>query len=340
MTDGKEHLMLIRLSALGDILMTVPVVDALARQYPDTKITMVSRPSVASVFALLPDNVRFVGVDTKEYRGLAGVHRLAASLRDMRPTTLCDLHDVLRTKYIRMEFHLSGIPVAHIHKDRKARAEFIRQQPKRQQVTSMERYAEALEEAGYPIDTRQMRRLFTADRKREGVGIAPFATHQGKIYPLDRMEKVAESLVAKGIPVYIFGGGAYEKDIAMQWEERHPGVKSVVGTFPNIASEADFMQGLHVMVTMDSGNMHLASLTGTPVVSVWGATHPLGGFLGWGQSMDNVIQDTSLTCRPCSTYGNKPCMTGDYRCMLNITPETITDKVLSLCGLDCAQGDR
>ena len=323
--------MLTRLSALGDILMTVPIVDALARQYPDTVITMVSRPAVASVFAHLPDNVRFVGVNTKEYRGIAGIHRLAALLKDLRPTALCDLHDVLRTKFIRMEFHLSGIPVTHIRKDRKAREEFLKQQPKRQQVTAMELYARALEKAGYPTDTSRMRRLFTAQRKRDGVGIAPFATHEGKIYPLEKMEKVAGALADKGIPVYIFGGGAHERETALQWEERHHGVKSMVGVFPDMAAEADFMQGLHAMLTMDSGNMHLASLTETPVVSVWGATHPLGGLLGWRQELDNVIQDTSLTCRPCSTYGNKPCRRGDYMCMHDIAPETITNKILSLC---------
>ena len=86
------------------------------------------------------------------------------------------------------------------------------------------------------------------------------------------------------------------------------------------------MSHLDAMVSMDSSNMHLASLTGTPVVSVWGATHPYAGFLGWGQSTDNIVQ-IDLECRPCSIYGQKPCRRGDYACMNGIAPETIVDKI-------------
>jgi ADP-heptose:LPS heptosyltransferase len=77
---------------------------------------------------------------------------------------------------------------------------------------------------------------------------------------------------------------------------------------------------------MDSANMHMASLTATPVVSVWGATHPMAGFMGWQQNTDNAIQ-VELDCRPCSIYGNKPCRRGDYACLNQIQPETIIEKI-------------
>jgi ADP-heptose:LPS heptosyltransferase len=86
------------------------------------------------------------------------------------------------------------------------------------------------------------------------------------------------------------------------------------------------MSHLDVMLSMDSANMHLASLTATPVVSVWGATHPYAGFMGWNQDPENVIQ-VSLECRPCSIYGQKPCMRGDYACLNNIAPETIVERI-------------
>ena len=86
------------------------------------------------------------------------------------------------------------------------------------------------------------------------------------------------------------------------------------------------MSHLDVMLSMDSSNMHLASLTGTPVVSVWGATHPYAGFMGWGQTEEYAVQ-IPLDCRPCSVYGQKPCLRGDYACMRNIAPEAIVEKV-------------
>jgi ADP-heptose:LPS heptosyltransferase len=93
--------------------------------------------------------------------------------------------------------------------------------------------------------------------------------------------------------------------------------------------ELALMSHLDVMVSMDSGNMHLASLVNTPVVSIWGATHPLAGFLGWNQSEKNVVQ-TDMPCRPCSVYGNKPCMRNDYACLNQITPESVVQRILGV----------
>ena len=113
-----------------------------------------------------------------------------------------------------------------------------------------------------------------------------------------------------------------------KWEQTYPHVISVAGKF-KMSQELALMSHLDVMLAMDSGNMHLASLTGVPVVSIWGATHPYAGFMGWGQSEANAIQ-LSLPCRPCSIFGNKPCLRGDYACLNQITPRQIIQKVESL----------
>jgi ADP-heptose:LPS heptosyltransferase len=90
--------------------------------------------------------------------------------------------------------------------------------------------------------------------------------------------------------------------------------------------EIAFMRTLRLMLTMDSANMHLASIAGTRVLSIWGATHPNAGFLGYGQDESDCIQHNDLPCRPCSIYGNKKCKFGDYRC-LDMSPEIIIKRV-------------
>ena len=65
---------------------------------------------------------------------------------------------------------------------------------------------------------------------------------------------------------------------------------------------------------------------GTPVVSIWGATHPYAGFMGWHQRMENAVQ-MDLSCRPCSIFGNKPCFRGDYACMNLLDEATIIARV-------------
>ena len=89
------------------------------------------------------------------------------------------------------------------------------------------------------------------------------------------------------------------------------------------------MSWLDAMVSMDSANMHLASLVHTPVVSIWGPTHPYCGFSGWHQSPDLAVQ-LDISCRPCSVFGNKECYIGDFRCMRSISPQMIIDKVTKL----------
>ena len=92
--------------------------------------------------------------------------------------------------------------------------------------------------------------------------------------------------------------------------------------------ELVLMSHLDLMVSMDSSNMHLASLVDTPVISIWGATHPFAGFMGWRQSAQNSIQK-ELPCRPCSVYGNKPCHRGDYACLNQITPQEVFQHILT-----------
>ena len=109
------------------------------------------------------------------------------------------------------------------------------------------------------------------------------------------------------------------------WAERYTHVENMAGKLSHIGEELALISRCQVMLAMDSGNMHLASLAAVPVVSIWGATHPLGGFLGYGQNMEDVIQRTDLPCRPCSIYGNKPCQFGDYRCLTGIAPSQVLE---------------
>ena len=111
-----------------------------------------------------------------------------------------------------------------------------------------------------------------------------------------------------------------------QWAGNLPRVCVVAGRL-KLEQELALMSHLDVMVSMDSANMHLASLAGTPVVSVWGATHPLAGFLGWRQRTEDCVQADGLDCRPCSVFGNKPCLRGDYACLASLSPELVAAKI-------------
>ena len=338
-------ILIIRFSAIGDVAMTIPVVYSLATQYPQHQITVLSRNNMAALFKKLPSNVSFHGVDLKnEHKGFAGLRKLYQSLKAEGFDYIADFHDVLRTKYLRARFWMGGKRVAHIDKGRNGKKALTRpsNKIKEQQLTSFQRYANVLEQLGLPVKLKfcsiygegkgdiQPLLSITGEKKRfRWIGIAPFATHPGKIYAPEKMEEVVSLLSSnKQNRIFLFGGGAKEIDILSAWEKKYPSTVCIAGKL-KWDTELALMSHLDVMVSMDSGNMHLASLVHTPVVSVWGATHPFAGFMGWGQSEGNAVQ-IDLPCRPCSVFGNKPCYRKDYACLNQITPNTIVERIESI----------
>lgn len=341
----KEHILIIRFSALGDVAMAVPVVYSLARTYPQVRITVLSRPFARPFFDDIAPNVNFMEADMKhEYHGLKGLNALYRRLTAKNFTAIADFHGVLRSRYLRFRFTLDSYRVRHIDKQRNQRRHLTAKNGKvlEQLPTSFERYAAVLERLGYPVKVE-----FTSLFPPEGgnlnllpaivgpkknferwIGVAPFAAHEGKVYPLEKMYEVIRGLAARHPEArfFLFGRGAKEDATFRHWVDELPQCIYVGEHLETMQQELILMSHLDVMLSMDSANMHLASISGTKVVSVWGATHPYAGFMGWRQSPDNAIQ-ASLPCRPCSIYGNKPCHRGDFACMNAIQPEAIIKKV-------------
>ena len=342
----KEHVLVIRFSALGDVAMVVPVVYSLAQQYPDVRFTVLSRTFACPLFEDLAPNVNFMAADLKhEYHGIKGLNALYRRLAAKQFTAVADLHNVLRSEYLRLRFNIGHYRVAHINKHRKGRRRITSKHSKHleQQPTSFEKYVEVFKKLGYPVEIN-FKSIFPEGEKgnlnmlpkginvknsfEQWIGIAPFAAHEGKVYPPRLTHQVIEQLLQKypKTRIFLFGRGQQEDQYFREWCQIHPECLYVSHQLESLHQELILMSHLDAMISMDSSNMHLASLTGTPVVSVWGATHPYAGFLGWGQSTDNIVQ-IDLECRPCSIYGQKPCRRGDYACMNGIAPETIVEKV-------------
>lgn len=354
----EPHILIIRFSALGDVAMLVPVVHSLAVQYPHARITVVSRPFAAAFFSTLDSNVSFKAVDLKQYKGLGGLSRLYSQLRALAPTHIADCHGVMRTLYLRLRFRLGGsCKVACIDKHRKEKRGLTATKGKKmcQLPTSFSNYADVLAALGFPVklsfeslyESRKApvellpENLSVKPQGEKWIGLAPFATHPGKIYPIKKMERVVELLLERNPKsrIFLFHGRGAEAEQMTLWEKRFSGVteaeplpkdrrvQSASSQLGGIDKELVLMSELDVMVSMDSSNMHLASLVSCPVVSVWGATHRFAGFLGWNQDPQNCVQLEGLECRPCSVYGNRPCVHGDYRCLESITPEAVVEKI-------------
>jgi len=343
-----QHILVIRFSAMGDVAMTVPVVWAVAKQYPDVRITVLSRAFARPFFENLAPNVNFMEADLKgEYHGMNGLNKLYRRLAAKQFTHVADLHSVLRSNYLRLRFNMSHFKVAHIDKHRKMRHALVnknmKKKVKQQLPTSFENYTEVFAKLGFPItennftsifppfggDLTQLPEIFQEKKEDEKwIGIAPYAAHQGKIYPKEQMHEVIHQLIEKypDLRIFLFGRGKEEDETFPAWVKEMPQCNHVSQHIASMQHELILMSHLDVMVSMDSANMHMASLVNTPVVSIWGATHPMAGFMGWNQSKENAVQ-LDLDCRPCSIYGQKPCIHGDFRCMTGIKPEMVVEKI-------------
>ena len=167
---------------------------------------------------------------------------------------------------------------------------------------------------------------------KEGVwvGFAPFSAQQGKTYPGEQSREAVRLLAERYDRVFIHGGGGGEQQFAEEMERMYPNVTALFGKV-RLDGEMDLIANLDCVVSMDSLVMHLAALVATPVVSVWGATHPGLGFLGYGCDPQGILQ-ADMTCRPCSVFGSKPCRYGDYRCLKAVTPAMIAERVRQLIG--------
>ena len=335
-----KNVLLIRFSAIGDVAMTVPVIQSLADAYPDVHFTVLSNVRFAPFYAKMPSNVSFMGVDLKkDYHGFGAMLKLFFQLRKRHFDAVADLHGVLRTTALSIFYRMFFTRVSRIDKDRSSRKRLTRQKNKdlTPRLTSFERYRVVLEKLGFKFELRfssifgdgkgdlSSIKGIIGDKDCTWVGIAPFAAHKGKIYPLYLMEEVVSQIDSACLcRQFVFAYGK-ERSLVEEWAQKYRSVE-IIDPRLGLEGELVLISNMAVMLGMDSSNMHLASIVGTPVVSIWGATHPVAGFMGWGQNADDCMQ-LDLPCRPCSIYGKKECIYGDYRCLTGIDPDQVFAQV-------------
>jgi len=337
-----KHIAVIRLSAMGDVTMTVPVIRAFVRQNPGVKITIVSRPFFKPFFNGIP-NVDFFSVDVKvRHKGFFGLLRLYSDLKKLNIDAVADLHNVLRSLIIRNLFVFSGKKVAFTDKGRAEKKALTRAKNKIfEPLKSMfERHVDTFSELGFTIDltnpsfpekavlSKEIIQLSGEKNDDKWVGIAPFAQYESKVYPIDLMQQVIDELASNKInKIFLFGGGNKEIEIINSFTKGKTNVINVAGKL-SLQQEFELISNLDVMLSMDSGNSHIAAMLGIKVVTLWGATHPFAGFKPFNQPMENCItaDREKYPLLPTSVYGNKK-VEGYEDVMRTIKVESILKKL-------------
>lgn len=334
---------MIRTSAMGDVAMTVPVIEQFRKQNPEVRLVVLTSPAFVPFFRYL-DGIEVEVCELHgRHEGVRGIFRLYRELTaKYNFDCVLDLQVKLYSHLLKQFFRFSGIHVYQLNKGKKEKLMVTRtgdkvKVPLKKMVL---RYAEVFENAGLSFDFKEIPYF----RRREPlpeyysflagnrlIGFSPLASFEGKQLPLTIVRSTVELLIKRhpSHKILIFGGGRYEKMVGDSLESFYPGsVYSTIGKM-DIPREMDLMSNLDIMISMDSSAQHICALLGVNVLSVWGATHPYTGFLGYGHTMERNALTLDLECSPCSVYGDRPCHLGNRPCMTKLTAEMIVDRVAS-----------
>ena len=330
-----------RLSAMGDVAMTVPVLRVFVSQNPEIKITVISRPFFKPLFETIPNITFFAFDEKKRHKGFFGLVRLFQDLKALHIDAFADLHNVLRSKVVRTLFALSGKKIAFVDKGRAEKAALTRSENKIfKPLTSMfERHTKVFEELGFTVDLSnpifpkkavldEEINILIGENQKKLIGIAPFAQYNSKVYPLDLMQEVIDKLAGnKNHKILLFGGGKKEIEMLDSLSNDKENVINIAGKI-NFKQELQLISNLDVMLSMDSANAHLAAMFGVKVITLWGATHPFAGFLPFNQPFENALTaDRNLFPKlPTSVYGNKK-VQGYESAMRTIAVEKVVSSI-------------
>lgn len=342
--QGIKHILVIRLSAMGDAAMTVPVLRALTLQHPAVKVTVVSRAFFKPFFEDIP-NVSFFAADVYgQHKGFMGLLRLYSELKKLDIDAVADLHNVLRSKVVTTLFALSGKKTAATDKARGEKKALTREKNKlfRPLLPVTHRHAQVFEKLGFPVnlsapvfpEKQQLMdevKAITGEKSGKWIGIAPFAQHEGKVYPQDLMQQVIDGLAARlSYKLFLFGGGKAEIEMLTHFAKNHSNIIIAAGKL-NLKEEMQLISNLDVMLSMDSGNGHIAAMLGVKVVTLFGATHPYAGFAPFNQPPENALlpDREKFPLLPTSVYGNKK-VEGYEDAMHTIKPGDVVAKVVEV----------
>ena len=321
----------VRFSSIGDVLLTTPLVRALHRRHPDAELYFVTKRAMAPLVVENPHLTEVIELAPNER-----IIDLARRLRALRPTHGLDLHGSLRSAALRL---LVPCQWSGYSKRKFARTLLISAKINiyGKHVPVPERYFEAaraldVHPDGGPPEfflapaARDRIARWLAERaldRQPFAALAPGAAHATKRWPIRHWRALAEQLTTMGYGLVALGGAA-DRELA---NELGAGVHNAAGEF-TLQETGACLARAAVLVSGDTGVMHMATGVGTRVVALFGPTVELFGFFPYTSRA--VVLERDLGCRPCSAMGTERCPLGHHRCLEEIFPDQVAAAVQRL----------
>jgi heptosyltransferase-2 len=330
---------------IGDIILTLPLIQVVKTTFPEAAITVVTVPGAAGILANHPAIAESLVFDKRRrQRGIGGMLRISRTLRDRRFDLAIVPHRSMRSALIT---HRAEIPVRIGFSTSAGRFLFTDTVLYDRNAHEIDRNLSLVHPLGisvshpvlpavYPSaeDVTTVNRMLAEARARgvdtgNLIAVAPGSVWNTKRWPAERFASLVQRLAGDGFSV-AFVGGEDDRPLCDAIAAASGGteVLNSAGDLTLLQS-AELIRRCKVAVSNDSAPMHLAVAVRVPVVAIFGATAPQYGFAPRG-ALDSIVETNGLSCRPCAIHGGKQCPVGTFDCMLRISPDEVLERIRAI----------
>jgi heptosyltransferase-2 len=342
--NASTKTLVIRFSSIGDIILATPLLRALRRRFPKGQIDFVTRKEYAELVKN-NHNLNFT-YEFDVQTGFEGLRQLKRRIREESYDLIVDIHDSLRSKYLRS---MRGVERAVVNKRLVQRTALVKLKKNlyKNGLPVPERYIEAVQRYGVENDEKGLELhipdevLFGVSGKiaalrlhrfEKTIGLCPGARHFTKRWPRERYAELAAKVLHTVDAKLLLFGGLEDRGSCsfIHQQVQSEGKKERVTDFSgelSLLETAAAMQYCDVVVTNDSGLMHMASAMQRKIVALFGSTVREFGFYPY-RAQATVLEEEGLSCRPCSHIGRPACPEEHFRCMMDISVERVHNALL------------
>lgn len=329
-------ILIIHTAFIGDIVLSTPLIKRIKEVYPESKITYVTTPVGASILRNNEDITEIIEYDKRgAHSGFKGLIALGRRLRYENFNLVLTPHRYLRSSILswltrspkRIGYDTASGAILFTDK-----VKYDKEKHEVEKLLSFMGEIPKNSREDYPIelypskkDTEIINRIWEENglENEDVVAIAPGSKWFTKKWPLEYFNKVIDLLIENNKKVIVIGG----KDEMFLNVHTSKGVIDLRGK-TTLLELAEVLRRVRVVLTNDSSPIHIASaFKNTRIIALFGPTVKEFGFFPWSENSE-VLEIEGLPCRPCGIHGGNKCPKGHFKCMLEIKPEKVFDKIL------------
>ncbi len=320
-----KKILVIRLSSLGDIVLTQSVVQALRNEFPDAQIHYLTKKVYSPIVEM------FNCVNEIHY--WENKYLLLKNLRKLEIELTIDLHSKFNTLIIKN--FINAKQTVTYNKKHLLRRKIVKKRTNKTISSTVALYFTVLKRIGleseisvpklFPQKNIEIPEIFSAFKNKKYIGLFPGALHRTKQYPVKQLAEFIDSVPTEWNFRFLIFGSKAEKLLANE-------LNSLTKTnIVDLCGKLDLQQLVYAInkmdavITNDSGPMHIAAALEKPQIAIFGATHPKLGFAPMNKKA--ILLSADLPCQPCSLHGGEECPKKHLNCMKSITTAQILDSL-------------